>query len=123
MEDNSLRIEKERVYFLCRLPFPKYFVDALDVHLIEELKYGLAFICISVQLSYFDLDECEDEMAHKRQKVENIVQPILQRTLMWISNVEDKYDMHHVLRSLMDNIDDCVFSCHHSTSNATITEE
>ncbi|KAH0674555.1 hypothetical protein KY290_025272 [Solanum tuberosum] len=60
-------------------------------------------------------------MARKRQEVENLLRPILYMTSMWMLNVdfdveEDKYDMHHVLSSLMDNIDDCINSCYHSTS-------
>ncbi|KAM3267622.1 hypothetical protein P3S67_032251 [Capsicum chacoense] len=31
--------------------------------------------------------------------------------------------MDHVLPSLMDNIDDCISSCYHSTSSATMTDE
>ncbi|WMV30657.1 hypothetical protein MTR67_024042 [Solanum verrucosum] len=84
----------------------------LDLNLIEALKYGLAFICTSVQLSYFDLDKFEDEMARKGQEVEKMVRSILYMTSMWMLNVdynvEDKYDMHHVLPRLMDNIDDCI---------------
>ncbi|WMV30660.1 hypothetical protein MTR67_024045 [Solanum verrucosum] len=49
---------------------------ALDVNLIEALKYGLTFICTSVQLSYFDLDEFEDEMARKRQKLQPMAEKV-----------------------------------------------
>ncbi|KAK4716400.1 hypothetical protein R3W88_014738 [Solanum pinnatisectum] len=96
--------------------------------LIEMLKYGLAFICTYVQFSYFGLEEFKDKMARKRQEVENLLRPILYMTSMWMLNVdfdveEDKYDMHHVLSSLMDNIDNCISSCHHSSSSTTIIEE
>ncbi|KAK4716393.1 hypothetical protein R3W88_014731 [Solanum pinnatisectum] len=72
---------------------------ALDVHLIEALKYALTFICTSVQLSYFDLDECEDEIGRK------------------------KINATYIMPFVASWIDDCVFSCHYSTSNATMTEE
>ncbi|KAH0669709.1 hypothetical protein KY285_023871 [Solanum tuberosum] len=52
-------------------------------------------------------------MARKRQEMLNVDFDV----------EEDKYDMHHVLSILMDNIDDCISSCHHSTSSTTMTEE
>ncbi|PHU13497.1 hypothetical protein BC332_14702 [Capsicum chinense] len=73
-------------------------VDMADQ--IEELK--------------FLLEEFKDEMSDSRQRVENLLRQIL---------VGCQYNMDHVLPSPMDNIDDCISSCHHSTSSATMTDE
>ncbi|PHT44579.1 hypothetical protein CQW23_13737 [Capsicum baccatum] len=59
-------------------------------------------------------------MSDSRQEVENLLRPILDDV---DSNVRCKYSMDHALPSLMDNIDDCIGSCHHSTSSATMTDE
>ncbi|KAF3628192.1 putative lysine-specific demethylase JMJ14-like [Capsicum annuum] len=93
-------------------------VDMADQ--IEELKVVLAFICTYVQLSHCDLEEFEDEMSDSRQQVENLLRPILDDV---DNNVGCKHNMDHVLPRLMDNIDDCISSCHHSTSSATMTDE
>ncbi|CAN4102009.1 unnamed protein product [Withania somnifera] len=69
---------------------------------IERLKFWLASICTYVQLSYSELDLFEDRMTALRQEV---------------------YNMHHVLPSIMDNIDDCINSCRRSKLNATMTDE
>ncbi|KAM3234466.1 putative late blight resistance protein R1A-3 [Capsicum annuum] len=87
---------------------------------IEELKYHLAFICTYVQISHCDLEEFDDEMSESRQEVENLLKPILDDV---DSNVGCKYNMDRVLPSLMDNIDECISSCHRSKSNATMTDE
>ncbi|PHT29722.1 hypothetical protein CQW23_30698 [Capsicum baccatum] len=65
-------------------------------------------------------EEFEDVMSDSRQHVENLLRPIFDDV---DSNVGCKNNMDHVLPSLMDNIDDCISSCHHSTSSATMTEE
>ncbi|KAM3267406.1 hypothetical protein P3S67_032456 [Capsicum chacoense] len=83
---------------------------------IEKLKVVLAFICTYVQLSHWDLEEFEDEMSAARQEVENLLRPIL-------DDVGCKYNMDHVLSSLMDNIDECISSCHCSKSSASMTDE
>ncbi|KAF3631806.1 dolichyl-diphosphooligosaccharide--protein glycosyltransferase subunit DAD1 [Capsicum annuum] len=93
-------------------------VDMADQ--IEKLKFELAFICTYVQLSYSDLKEFEDTTTGKRQEVENLLRPILNNVG---KNVRCKYNMDHVLPSLMDNIDECISSCHRSKSSATMTDE
>ncbi|KAM3267544.1 hypothetical protein P3S67_032300 [Capsicum chacoense] len=93
-------------------------VDIADQ--IEKLKLVQAFICLYVQLSYSDLKEFEDIMTGKRQEVDNLLRPILDDV---DNTVRCKYNMDHVLPSLMDNIDECISSCHHSTSSATMTDE
>ncbi|KAF3667985.1 hypothetical protein FXO38_08322 [Capsicum annuum] len=93
-------------------------VDIADQ--IEKLKLVRAFICVYVQLSYSDLKEFEDIMTGKRQEVDNLLRPILDDV---DNTVRCKYNMDHVLPSLMDNIDECISSCHHSTSSATMTDE
>ncbi|KAM3267507.1 hypothetical protein P3S67_032263 [Capsicum chacoense] len=88
---------------------------------IEKLKFHLAFICTYVQLSHCDSEEFDDEISDaSRQEVENLLQQILD---VVDSNVRCKYNMDHVLPSLMDNIDDCISSCYHSTSSATMTDK
>ncbi|KAM3267425.1 hypothetical protein P3S67_032348 [Capsicum chacoense] len=87
---------------------------------IEVLKSVLAFICTYVQLSHCDLKFFEDVMSEARQEVENLLRPILDDV---DNNVGSKHNMDHVLPSLMDNIDDCIISCYHSTSSATMTDE
>ncbi|XP_015160126.1 putative late blight resistance protein homolog R1A-3 isoform X1 [Solanum tuberosum] len=86
---------------------------ALDVDLIGDLKFVLASICANVLLSYSDLEQFEDVMTLLREIVKDLCQSIL-------VDVDNKYNMPHVLGSLMDNIDDCISSCPHSTS---MTEE
>ncbi|KAM3267496.1 hypothetical protein P3S67_032252 [Capsicum chacoense] len=93
-------------------------VDIADQ--IEELKSVLAFICTYIQISYSDLEEFEDIMSAARQWVENLLRPILDDV---DSNVGCKYTMDHVLPSLMDNINDCISLCHHSTSSTMMTDE
>ncbi|KAF3618115.1 dolichyl-diphosphooligosaccharide--protein glycosyltransferase subunit DAD1 [Capsicum annuum] len=87
---------------------------------IENLKLVLAIICTYVQLSYLNLKLFEDVMSNSRQWVDALLRPILDDV---DSNVGCKYYMDHVLPSLMDNIDECISSCHHSTSSATMTDE
>ncbi|KAL3333922.1 hypothetical protein AABB24_030605 [Solanum stoloniferum] len=93
---------------------------ALDLDQVEKLKSELAFICRYVQLSYSDLEQFEDVMTAKGQEVENLLRSILYDV---DSNVACKYDMHHVLASLRDNIDHCISSQHRSKSSATMLEE
>ncbi|PHT77882.1 hypothetical protein T459_15934, partial [Capsicum annuum] len=93
-------------------------VDIADQ--IENLRLELTGICTYVQLSHCDLEQFEDNMSVSRQEVENLIQPILGDV---DNNVGCKYNMDHVLPRLMDNIDDCISSCHHSTSSATMTDE
>ncbi|KAF3660798.1 hypothetical protein FXO37_13232 [Capsicum annuum] len=90
--------------------------NVVNVYLIERLRLELAFICIYVQLSYSDLDT----MTASSQGVKDMLRSILNDVG---NNVRCKYNMDHVLPSLTDNIDDCVSSCHHYTSSATMTEE
>ncbi|KAF3639128.1 hypothetical protein FXO37_24085 [Capsicum annuum] len=87
---------------------------------IEVLKFVLAFICTYFQLSHCDLEKFKDEMSDSRQRVENLLRPILDDV---DSNVGCKYNMDHVLPSLMDNIDECINSCHRSKLSATMTDE
>ncbi|PHT44589.1 hypothetical protein CQW23_13747, partial [Capsicum baccatum] len=87
---------------------------------IEELKLELAFICTYVQLSHCYLEEFKDEMSDSRQEVENLLRPILDEV---DNDVGYEYHMDHVIPSVMDNIDDCISLCHHSTSSATMTDE
>ncbi|KAM3267562.1 hypothetical protein P3S67_032191 [Capsicum chacoense] len=93
-------------------------VDIADQ--IEKLKFELAFICTYVQLFNCDLEQFEDNMSAARQWVDNLLQPIFD---VVGNNISCKYNMDHVLPSLIDNIDDCISSCHHSTSGATMTDE
>ncbi|KAF3663113.1 putative late blight resistance protein -like protein R1B-14-like, partial [Capsicum annuum] len=89
--------------------------NAVDMaNQIEELKFQLAVSCTYVQLSHCDLEEFKDEMSDSRQRVENLLRQIL---------VGCQYNMDHVLPRLRDNIDDCISSCYHSTSSATMTDE
>ncbi|PHT29725.1 hypothetical protein CQW23_30701 [Capsicum baccatum] len=62
----------------------------------------------------------KDIMTGKRQEVDNLLRPILDDV---DNTVRCKYNMDHVLPSLIDNIDKCISSCHHSTSSATTTNE
>ncbi|PHT44623.1 hypothetical protein CQW23_13781 [Capsicum baccatum] len=95
--------------------------NAVDIaNKIEELKLVLTFICTYVPLSHCDLDEFEDSMSEARQEVENQLQPILDDV---DNNVRCKYNMDHVLPSLMDNIDECISLSHRSTSSAMMTDE
>ncbi|KAM3376259.1 hypothetical protein P3S68_014974 [Capsicum galapagoense] len=81
---------------------------------IEKLKLHLAVICIYVQLSHCVLEEFEDAMSDSKQEVENLLQQILDDV---DNNVRCKYNMDQVLPILMDNIDECISSCHRSTMN------
>ncbi|PHT44455.1 hypothetical protein CQW23_13613 [Capsicum baccatum] len=87
---------------------------------IDVLKLVLTFYCTYIQLSHCDLDKFEDVMSGSRQVVENLLQPILDDV---DNNVRRKYNMDHVLPSLMDNIDECITSCLSSKSSATMTDE
>ncbi|KAG5598217.1 hypothetical protein H5410_029587 [Solanum commersonii] len=93
---------------------------ALDVDQVEKLKSELAFICTYVQLSYSDLEQFEDVMTAKGQEVENLLRSISYDV---DNNVACRYDMHHVLASLWDNINHCISSQHRSKPNATMLEE
>ncbi|KAM3234467.1 putative late blight resistance protein R1B-16 [Capsicum annuum] len=87
--------------------------NAVDIaNQIEKPKLVLTFICMYVQLSHCDLEIFESVMSYSRQEVEDLLRPIL-----------DDVDMDHVFPSLMDNIDDCIDSSHHSTSSSTMTDE
>ncbi|KAH0660926.1 hypothetical protein KY289_029674 [Solanum tuberosum] len=86
----------------------------------KALDVDLAFICTYVQLSYSGLEQFEDVMTAKGQQVENLLRSILYDVG---NNSPCKYDMHHVLASLRDNIDHYISSDHRSTSSATMTEE
>ncbi|PHT34833.1 hypothetical protein CQW23_26633 [Capsicum baccatum] len=94
--------------------------NAVDVYLIERLRLELAFICTYVQLSYSDLEQFEVVMSYSRQRVDNLLRPILNDVH---SNAGCQYSMDHVLPNLMGNIDDCISSCYRSTSSATMTDE
>ncbi|KAM3376541.1 hypothetical protein P3S68_015256 [Capsicum galapagoense] len=94
--------------------------NAVDVYLIERLRLELAFICTYVQLSYSDLEQFEVVMSYSRQRVDNLLRPILNDV---DSNAGCQYNMDHVLPNLMGNIDDCISSCYRSTSSATMTDE
>ncbi|KAG5598214.1 hypothetical protein H5410_029584 [Solanum commersonii] len=59
-------------------------------------------------------------MTAKGQDVENLLRSILYDVE---NNVGGKYDMHHVLASLRENINHCISSHHRSKSNATMLEE
>ncbi|KAM3267548.1 putative late blight resistance protein R1A-10 isoform X2 [Capsicum chacoense] len=72
----------------------------------EGLKFVLAFICTFVQLSYSDLEQFENTMSASRQVVKNLLRQILNDV---DNNLQCKYNIHHVLPSLMDNINDSVF--------------
>ncbi|KAM3234229.1 hypothetical protein P3L10_019589 [Capsicum annuum] len=87
---------------------------------IEKLKLHLAFICTYVQPSHCDLEKFEDEMCDSRQRIDNLLQQILDDV---DNTVRCKYNMDRVLPSLMDNIDECINSCHRSKSSATQTED
>ncbi|KAL3365037.1 hypothetical protein AABB24_010269 [Solanum stoloniferum] len=93
---------------------------ALDMDQVEWLKSELAFICTYVQLSYSDLEQFEDVMTAKGEEVEILLRSILYDV---DNNVACKYDLHHVLASLSDNIDHFISSHHRSKSSATMLEE
>ncbi|XP_075105184.1 putative late blight resistance protein homolog R1B-17 [Nicotiana tabacum] len=84
---------------------------ALDLDLIEMLKFELAFVCTYVQLSCSDLNQFEEVMTSKGQYVEDLLRRILND------------DMHHVLPRFMDNTNDCISSRRRSESSATMTEK
>ncbi|PHT44805.1 hypothetical protein CQW23_13963 [Capsicum baccatum] len=94
--------------------------NIVDVYLIERLRLELAFICTYVQLSYSDLEQFEVVMTAQRQRIEELLRSILYDA---DSSAGFKFDMHHVLPRFLENIDDCINSCHHSTSSTTMTEE
>ncbi|PHT44450.1 hypothetical protein CQW23_13608 [Capsicum baccatum] len=94
--------------------------NVVDLYLTERLRLELAFICTYVQLSYSDLEQFEVVMTAQRQGIEQLLRSILYDG---DSSTGFKSDMHHVLPRFMENIDDCINSCHHSTSSATMTEE
>ncbi|KAM3376599.1 hypothetical protein P3S68_015314 [Capsicum galapagoense] len=93
---------------------------AVDVDLIEKLKLKLTFICTYVQLSYSDFDQFEDIVTGKIQEVENLLRTILDDV---DNTIRCKYNVHHVLPSLADNMDDCISSHHRSKSDGTMMEE
>ncbi|PHU03451.1 hypothetical protein BC332_28702 [Capsicum chinense] len=66
------------------------------------------------------LEQFENTMSASRQVVENLLRQILNDV---DNNLQCKYNIHHVLPSLMDNINDCISSCHRSKPSATITDE
>ncbi|KAF3612287.1 hypothetical protein FXO38_36928, partial [Capsicum annuum] len=86
----------------------------------EGLKFVLAFICTFAQLSYSDLEQFENTMSASRQVVENLLRQILNDA---DNNLQCKFNIHHVLPSLMDNISDCISSCHRSKLSATMNDE
>ncbi|KAM3376447.1 putative late blight resistance protein R1A-10 isoform X1 [Capsicum galapagoense] len=86
----------------------------------EGLKFVLAFICTFVQLSYSELEQFENTMSASRQEVENLLRQILNDV---DNNLQCKYNINHVLPSLMDNISDCISSCHRSKPSATMNDE
>ncbi|KAM3233989.1 hypothetical protein P3L10_019348 [Capsicum annuum] len=97
--------------------------DQKDVDIdnqIENLKFMLTFICTHVQLSYSGLEQFQATASAPTEVVENLCRPI------W-DDVENyfrcKYNMNQVLRSLMDNIDDCISSWHYSKSSVIMSEE
>ncbi|KAM3376257.1 hypothetical protein P3S68_014972 [Capsicum galapagoense] len=59
-------------------------------------------------------------MTAQRQRIEELLRSILYDA---DSSAGFKFDMHHVLPRFLENIDDCINSCHHSTSSTTMTEE
>ncbi|KAF3625092.1 putative lysine-specific demethylase JMJ14-like [Capsicum annuum] len=93
-------------------------VDMADQ--IEKLKFYLAFICTNLQLSYSVFEQFKVTTSASREVAENRFRPIWNDVH---SNVRCKYNMHQVLLSLMDNIDDCISSCHYSITSAIMTEE
>ncbi|KAM3376556.1 hypothetical protein P3S68_015271 [Capsicum galapagoense] len=93
-------------------------VDIADQ--LEKLKLVLAFISMYIQLSYLDLDKFEVVMTAKRQRIEELLRSIVYDG---DSSTGSKSDMDHVLPRFMENIDDCISLCHHSTSGTTMTEE
>ncbi|KAH0667832.1 hypothetical protein KY285_029038 [Solanum tuberosum] len=90
------------------------------VNLIEKLQLELTFICTYVQLPHSVLEEFEDIMTGKRQEVEKLFRSILCDVER---NVGIKYDIHHVVTRLRDNLDYFISSQHHSKSSATMTDE
>ncbi|PHU13379.1 hypothetical protein BC332_14584 [Capsicum chinense] len=86
----------------------------------EGLKFVLVFICTFAQLSYSDLEQFENTTSASRQVVENLLQQILNDA---DNNLQCKFNIHHVLPSLMDNISDCISSCHRSKLSATMNDE
>ncbi|XP_075105234.1 putative disease resistance RPP13-like protein 3 isoform X1 [Nicotiana tabacum] len=93
---------------------------ALDEDIIEILELELAFVCTYVQLSYSDLEEFEDVMTRKEQRIRDLLRSIFNHVGR---NMLFKYDMHHGLPCFMDNMDDCISSRYRSESTATMTEE
>ncbi|KAM3267510.1 hypothetical protein P3S67_032266 [Capsicum chacoense] len=65
-----------------------------------------------VPFSHCVMEEFGDVMSDSKQDVENLLQQILEDV---DNNIRCKYNMNHVLPSLMDNIDECISSCHRST--------
>ncbi|KAM3376409.1 putative late blight resistance protein R1A-3 isoform X1 [Capsicum galapagoense] len=92
----------------------------VDVDLIEKLKLKLKFICTYVQLSYSDLDQFEYIMTALRHEVKDLLRSLLDDV---DTNIECKYNMNHAIPSLSNNMEDCISSCHHSKSSATMTDE
>ncbi|PHT29711.1 hypothetical protein CQW23_30687 [Capsicum baccatum] len=86
----------------------------------EGLKFVLAFIFTFTQLSYSDLEQFENTMSASRQVVENLLRQILNDA---DNNLQCKFNIHNVLPSLMDNISDCIISCHRSKLSDTMNDE
>ncbi|PHT44557.1 hypothetical protein CQW23_13715 [Capsicum baccatum] len=59
-------------------------------------------------------------MSASRQEVENLLRQILNDV---DNKLQCKYNIHHVLPSLKDNINDCISSCHRSKPSATMNDE
>ncbi|PHU13684.1 hypothetical protein BC332_14889 [Capsicum chinense] len=93
---------------------------AVDVDLIEKLKLKLAFFSTYVQLCYSDLDQFEYIMTAVSREVKDLLRSLLYDV---DTNIECKYNMNHALPYLAKNMDDCISSCHHSKSSATMTDE
>nr|XP_016509113.1 PREDICTED: putative late blight resistance protein homolog R1B-12 [Nicotiana tabacum]XP_016509114.1 PREDICTED: putative late blight resistance protein homolog R1B-12 [Nicotiana tabacum] len=91
---------------------------AIDKDIIEMLKLELAFVCTYVQLSYSDLEEFEDVITGKGQRVRALLRSIFNHVGR---NVLFKYGMHHVLPCLRYNI--YISSRRRSESSATMTKE
>ncbi|PHT28229.1 hypothetical protein CQW23_32166 [Capsicum baccatum] len=87
---------------------------------IEKLKFMLTFICTHVQLSYSGLEQFQATASAPREVVENLFRPIWDDV---DKHFRCKYNMNQVLRSLTDNIEDCISSWHYSKSSVIMSEE
>ncbi|KAF3641815.1 putative late blight resistance protein -like protein R1B-14-like [Capsicum annuum] len=93
---------------------------AVDVNEIEKFKMELAFICLSVQLPYSNLEQFEEIMNFERQVISDLLRSILCDVE---PNMGIKYDKYHVLARLRNSIDFFISSRHRSKSGATMTKE